>query len=62
MGTEDEEFYYLQAMEVDFLTKNWERKLYAKALMRADEWGKKIDKENIEYKKKNRFIDRYNAG
>ena len=48
-------------MDVDFLTEKWEREWYANALMEATAWGKKIDKENEDYKKKNRFIYRYNV-
>ena len=59
---EDNKECFLQALRVDFLTEPWERELYTKALMSAVAWGKKIEKENIEFQKKNRFIDRYNAG
>lgn len=57
---EDKETYYLQARSVDFLTKKWEREWYALALMRAAEWGKKIDRDNREYFSKNHLIDKYN--
>ena len=50
--TPENERFYLQAMRVDFLTEKWERELYTKALMSAVAWGKKIDKENIKYRKK----------
>ena len=53
--------FYLQALRVDFLTERWEREWYALALMRAAAWGKKIDKENKEYFKKNHLIDKYNV-
>lgn len=52
--------YYLQAMRVDFLTEQWEREWYTLVLMNAAAWGKKVDKENSEYKKNNRLIDKYN--
>ena len=52
--------YYLQAMKVDFLTEQWELEWYTLALMNAAAWGKKVDKENSEYKKNNRLIDKYN--
>lgn len=52
--------YYLQAMKVDFLTEQWEREWYTLVLMNAAAWGKKVDKENSEYKKNNRLIDKYN--
>ena len=60
MITEENEKYMLQALKVDFLDHSWERYWYAMALQRADAWGKKIDKENIEYFKKNHLIDKYN--
>lgn len=50
---------FLQALKVDFLTEDWEREMYTNALVSAVAWGKKIDKENIEYRKRNRLIDRY---
>lgn len=53
--------YYLQAMKVDFLTDQWEKEWYALALMRAAAWGKKIDRQNKEYFRKNRMIDKYNV-
>ena len=49
----------LQAVRVDFLTEQWERELNTKALASAAAWGKKIDRENFEYRKRNRLIDRY---
>lgn len=58
--TEENCEYYLQAMRVDFLTEQWEREWYILALMNAAAWGKKVDKENSEYKKNNRLIDKYN--
>lgn len=57
---EENEQYYLQAMRVDFLTEKWEMEWYAKALMEAEEWGRKVDKENKKYFKKNHLIDKYN--
>ena len=59
--TEENQYFYLQAMNVDFLDKAWEREWYTLALMRAAAWGKKIDKENKEYYSKNRMIDKYNV-
>ena len=59
--TEENEVYCLQAMRVGFLTKRWEKVLYAMALMSAAAWGEKIDKQNAEYKKKYRLVDRYNV-
>lgn len=50
----------LQAMRVDFLTEPWEKELYTKALMSAVAWGKKIDKENVDYRKRNCLIGRCN--
>lgn len=60
----EEEMYkksYQIARKVDFLTEYWERDLYAKNLVRAEEWGMKIDAQNKAYKKKHRLIDRYNV-
>jgi hypothetical protein len=59
--TEENCEYYLQTMRVDFLTERWEREWYTLALMRAAAWGKKVDKENKEYFKKNHLIDKYNV-
>lgn len=59
--TDENKEYYLQAMRVDFLAERWEREWYAKALMRADKWGKKIDKQNKEFKRTHRLIDKYNV-
>ena len=59
--TDDNQYFYLQAMKVDFLDKAWEREWYTLALMRAAAWGKKVDKENKEYFKKNHLIDKYNV-
>lgn len=59
--TEENQYFYLQAMKVDFLTKMWERELYTLSLMRAADWGKKIDKENKEYFSKNHLVDKYNV-
>lgn len=52
--------YLLQAMQVDFLTEKWERDWYALALMRADAWGRGIDKKKKEYKAKNSLTAKYN--
>lgn len=59
--TEENQYFYLQAMKVDFLNKAWEREWYTLALMGAAAWGKKIDKQNKEYYSKNRIIDKYNV-
>ena len=59
--TDDNQEFYLQALRVDFLTERWEREWYALALMSAAAWGKKVDKENKEYFKKNHLIDKYNV-
>jgi hypothetical protein len=59
--TEENQYFYLQAMKVDFLDKAWEREWYTLALMRAVAWGKKIDKENEEYFSKNHLTDKYNV-
>lgn len=59
--TEENQYFYLQAMKVDFLDKAWEREWYALALMRAAAWGKKMDKQSKEYFRKNRMIDKYNV-
>lgn len=59
--TDENQYFYLQAMKVDFLDKAWEREWYTLALMRAAAWGKKVDKENKEYFKKNHLIDKYNV-
>ena len=59
--TEENQYFYLQAMKVDFLDKEWELEWYTLALMRAAAWGKKIDKENKGYFKKNHLIDKYNV-
>lgn len=49
------------AEKVDFLDKPWEKRIYAKALLDAAEWGRKKDKENKEYFSKNHLIDKYNV-
>lgn len=49
---------YRQALEVDFLS-NEEVEWYFMSLMKAHYWGKKIDEENREYKRKHRLINRY---
>ena len=59
--TEENEEFYLQALRVDFLTQRWEREWYALALMSAADWGKKIDRQNKEYKRTHRLIDKYNV-
>jgi len=59
--TDANEKFYLQALKVDFLTKQWEREWYTLALMRAAAWGRKVDKENRIYFSKNHLIDKYNV-
>ena len=59
--TDDNQYFYLQAMKVDFLDKAWEREWYTLALMRAAAWGKKIAKENKMYYSKNHLTDKYNV-
>ena len=49
--------YIFEAIKVDFLTERWEKEMYAAALIEANEWGKKIDEQNKEYKKKHRLIN-----
>ena len=44
---------------VGFLTKSWERQMYSSVLVKAMQWGRKKDKENREYYRKNRLIDKY---
>lgn len=51
--------YYKKAKKVDFLTEQWEVVLYASALLRAKEWGKRIDRKNSKYKRSN-LLDKYN--
>lgn len=59
--TDEYEEFYLQAMKVDFLTEKWEVEKYMTALMVADAWGKKIDKQNKEYYfNKITLSDKYN--
>lgn len=59
--TDENQEYFLMAMKVDFLDKAWEREWYTKALMRAVKWGKKMDKENRDYYRRNHLIDKYNV-
>ena len=59
--TEENCEYFRQAVKVDFLTEQWERDWYVLALMNAAAWGRKVDNENKEYKKKHRLIDKYNV-
>lgn len=58
--TDENKEYYLQATKVSFLTESWEVEWYAAALMRAAAWGKKIDRQNKEYRMKNHLTDKYN--
>lgn len=59
--TDENKEFYLQAMKVDFLTERWEKEWYTLALMRAAAWGKKIDRQNKEYRCKNNLVDKYNV-
>lgn len=59
--TEENQEFYLNALKVDFLTEQWEKEWYTLALMNAASWGKKVDKENREYYKKNHLVDKYNV-
>lgn len=59
--TEENQEFYLKALKVDFLTEQWEREWYTKALMSAAAWGEKVDKQNKEYYSKTRLIDKYNV-
>lgn len=52
---------FIQAMKVDFLTEPWEVAWYTKALMNAVAWGEKVDRENMDYRKKHRLTDKYNV-
>lgn len=58
--TKENEKFYLMALRVDFLTERWERELYTKVLMSADEWGKKVDRENGKYFSKSHIVNKYN--
>lgn len=58
--TNNNKEYYLQAAKVDFLTEQLELEWYTMSLMRAAAWGRKIDKQNKEYHKKNHLTDKYN--
>lgn len=57
--TEENQYFYLQAMKVDFLDKAWEKEWYTLALMRAAAWGKKIEERNSDLKKKYRLVEKY---
>lgn len=59
--TEENQEFYLKALKVDFLTEQWEKEWYTLALVNAAAWGKKVDKENRDYYKKNHLIDKYNV-
>lgn len=48
------------AEKVEFLNKR-EKAHYADVLIEAMQWGRKKDKENKEYFKKNHLIDKYNV-
>jgi hypothetical protein len=58
--TKEEENEVRQKLsEMESITEGWEKNLFATAMMEAKRWGEKIDKENKEYRKKNRLIDKY---
>lgn len=59
--TDENKEFYIQALRVDFINERWEREWYTIALMRAAEWGKKIDKQNEEYFSKTHLVDKYNV-
>lgn len=59
--TDENKEFYLQAIKVDFLTERWEKEWYTLALMRAAAWGKRIDRQNKEYRSKNNLVDKYNV-
>lgn len=59
--TDETEKHLLEALHTDILTERWEREAFANALVEAERWGKKIDKENEDNKKKNRFYNKYNS-
>lgn len=59
--TDENKEFHLQAMKVDFLTERWEKEWYTLALMRAAAWGKRIDRQNKEYRSKNNLVDKYNV-
>lgn len=59
--TDENKEFYLQAMKVDFLTERWEKEWYTLALMSAAAWGKRIDRQNKEYRSKNNLVDKYNV-
>lgn len=50
-----------EAQKVEFLTTKEEKNHYAQVLLEAAEWGRKKDKENVEYFSKNHLIDKYNV-
>lgn len=58
--TDENKEYYLQAVKVSFLTEPWEVEWYTAALMRAAAWGRKIDRQNKEYRMKNHLTEKYN--
>ena len=59
MNSEDK--FTIEAKNVDFLKERWEIELYSRVLKSAEEWGKKIDEENLTCKKKLKFADKYNS-
>lgn len=56
---EEEDEVRQKLSEMESITEGWEKNLFATAMMDAKRWGEKIDKENKEYRKKNRLIDKY---
>lgn len=59
--TDENQYFFLQAMKVDFLDKAWEREWYTLALMKAAAWGKKIDKQNKKASMMNNLREKYNT-
>ena len=59
--TDENKEFYLQVIRVDFLTERWEKEWYTLALMRAAAWGKRIDRQNKEYRSKNNLVGKYNV-
>lgn len=56
---EEEDEVRQKLSEMESITEGWEKNLFATAMMEAKRWGEKIDKENKEYRKKKRLIDKY---
>lgn len=52
---------FKEAQKVGFLSTLDEKLTYAYHLLKAAEWGRKKDKENKEYFRKNHLADKYNV-